>query len=117
MSARRCVAGPSCIHCFGASGAGVAGALGICMPGMWCMSPVPGVVCPGWGCIIAMLRQQGHPPAACWTGWVAPCVDCPGCDCAWAVVMGRPHVIPLAAVAPVWADAWVIIGQARAGVP
>jgi hypothetical protein len=30
--------------------------------------------------------------------------------------MGRPHIIPLAAVDPVWAEAWVIIGQARTGV-
>jgi hypothetical protein len=30
--------------------------------------------------------------------------------------MGRPHIIALDAVAPVWADAWVIIGQARTGV-
>ena len=46
-------AGPPRAYCFGASGAGVAGALGICMPGMlW-----PGC------CIIAMLRQHAQPPA------------------------------------------------------
>ena len=75
----------------------------------------PGVVCPGWGCIIAMLRQHGQPPGACWPG-CAPCADCPGWLCAWAVVMGRPHIMALEAVEPVWADAWVIIGQARTGV-
>src|SRR5688500_20278349 len=99
-------------YCFGASGAGVAGASGICIPGICC---IPGMLCPGWGCIIAMLRQHGHPPAAGCPD-CAPCADCPGWGCAWAVVMGRPHIIALAAVDPVWAEAWVIMGQARTGV-
>lgn len=81
----------------GISGAGVgAGELGAL--GMLCC--IPGIepwLWPG-GCIIAMLRQHEHPPAAwpCWPGWAGV---------AWAVVvLDRPHIMPPLAPAP-----WPII--------
>ena len=76
--------------------------------------PIPVEPWPGWGCIIAMLRQHGQPLAACWPGWPG-CADCSDCDPVWAAVMGLPHIID-AEVEPDCALAWLIMGQARAGV-
>jgi hypothetical protein len=62
--------GPGCTDQFGlcvsGDGVGAGGLVGApgCMSGMSCMPRD----CPGWGSIMAMLRQHGHMPPADWLG-------------------------------------------------